>query len=207
MSWIDKFIRIHPELFVYQPAPVVHLHDRLLNRIFLWIIPAGVTPNHITFLRVLATPIIFLLILSERYYLGISLFAMAAATDAIDGSLARIRNQVTTFGILFDPLADKLLIGSMVLLVVFRHLSPVLAIMVLGVEIIIIMTAMVAKYRFKTVRMANNWGKIKMILQVIAVFCTLLALLLDYPYLLSIATWLFGVALCFAVMSLFSQSI
>lgn len=207
MSFFPSFSRRHPDLFTFQQADVIHPHDRFMDWAFLWLIPRSVTPNDLTFLRVLATPVVFLLILSEQYYIGIALFVLAAFTDALDGSMARTRSQITTFGMQFDPLADKFLIGSMVLLVVFRYLSPLLAIAVLGMEIAIIALAVIAKYRFKTVRMANVWGKSKMILQVIAIFLTLLALLLDYPYLLTPAAWLFGVAIGFAIVSLFSQGL
>jgi len=135
------------------------------------------------------------------------MFVLTAATDAIDGSLARTRNKITEFGKLFDPLADKLLIGSMVLVLVFQHFDPLLGIAILGIEIAFILLALLAKYRFKTVRGANRWGKIKMILQVLAVFLTLLALLLEFPLLLTIAAWVFGIAIGFAVLSLFAHGV
>ena len=77
----------------------------------------------------------------------------------------------------------------------------------LGLEIVFISAAFVARYKFKTIRMANLWAKLKMILQVLAVFATLLALLLDFPIFLTIAAWLFGLAIGFAVISLFAHGI
>jgi CDP-diacylglycerol--glycerol-3-phosphate 3-phosphatidyltransferase len=207
MSRIQQFIRQHPDLFVYQASPETLLHDRLLARTVLRLLPPSVTPNRITLFRVLITPIVFLLVLFDRYHIGIAAFLLAAVTDMLDGSLARTRNQITNFGKLFDPLADKLLIGSMVLILVFRNFPLWLGVATLGIEVVFIIAASIAKYQFKTVRAANMWGKIKMILQVLAVFLTLAGLVFQAPYLLSIAAWVFGLALGFAFASLFAHGV
>jgi len=196
----------HPELFTYLPADVVHHHDRFLAKLFLCWLPDWITPNKLTLLRIILTPFVFLITLFGNYEFGVFLFLFAAFTDALDGSLARTKNKITKFGMLFDPLADKLLVGSMVLLLVFRYLNYWLGVSVLGVEIIFILSALIA-YKFKIVKMANLWGKIKMVLQVLAVFTILLASLLDFPNLLTIASWMFGFAIGFAIISLFNHGI
>ncbi len=207
MGRIKYFVEKHPDLFNYLRADEVHPHDHLLDRIILKFLPKSVTPNRVTAFRVFATPIVFLTILYGHYKLGVLAFVLVAFTDAIDGSLARIRNQITKFGMMFDPLADKLLIGSMVLLLVFKHFNFWLGFAILGLEIIFIITAFFSSYKFKSVKKANAWGKIKMVLQVFAVCLTLLALVWEIPYLLTIAAWVFGLAIGFAVISLFSQGI
>lgn len=207
MTRIKYFIEKHPDLFNYLPADEVHPHDLWLSRTFLKFFPKSITPNRVTAFRVLATPIVFLIILYGHYKIGVLVFVLVAFTDAIDGSLARTRNQITRFGMMFDPLADKLLIGSMVLLLVFKYFNFWLGLVILGLEITFIVGALLAQYRFKTVRMANLWGKTKMILQVLAVCLTLIALVWEIPYLLTVAAWVFGLAIGFAVVSLFSQGI
>lgn len=207
MSSLQSFKHRHPDLFQYLEAEEVHPHDDLMARTVLKLFPDSVTPNQVTMFRILATPIVFFLVLYDYYRLGVVVFLLVALTDAIDGSLARTRNRVTRFGMLFDPLADKLLIGAMVLLLVFQHFDLWLGVATLGLEIIFIMIALVAKYKFKTVRAANRWGKVKMILQVLAVFLTMLALLLDFPELLTVAAWIFGIAIGFAVLSLFAHGV
>lgn len=208
MRRIKYFVEKHPELFEYLPATSIHPHDRLMERWFLRFLPARYfTPNRITMFRILLTPAVFFLILYVQYEVGVALFLLTAFTDAIDGSMARTRNQITRFGILFDPLADKLLIGSMVLLLVFRYFNFWLGFTILGIEIIFIVGAAISKIKFKNTRMANLWGKIKMLLQVLAVFVTLLALLLDFPILLTVAAWMFGLAIGFAILSLFTHGI
>ncbi|MBP9695221.1 MAG: CDP-alcohol phosphatidyltransferase family protein [Candidatus Magasanikbacteria bacterium] len=207
MSFISDFKSRHPDLFTYKTGLEVHPHDHLMARTVLKLFPSTVTPNQVTMFRVLATPIVFLLILNDFYAVGIIAFLLVAFTDAIDGSLARTRGKISNFGILFDPLADKLLIGSMVLLVVFQNFSFYLGITVLALEIIFILSAFVAKYKFKTVKAANIWGKIKMILQVFAVFLTLAGLLLNFQYFFTLAAWLFGLAIGFAIVSLFAHGV
>ena len=217
MKFIDKFVADHEDMFVFlseeeaSPKQVhhhnVHPHDRLMAVTFLKLIPKNISPNKVTTFRILMTPIVFLIILSGHYFTGIILFLLVALTDVIDGSMARTRRQITKFGMMYDPLADKFLIGSLILLLVFEYYNFWLGIALLGIEIAFIVSALVVRYRFKTVRMANIWGKIKMLLQVIAVFFTLAALLFNFPYLFTIGAWLFGLAIGFALVSLFSQGI
>ncbi|MEK7083879.1 MAG: CDP-alcohol phosphatidyltransferase family protein [Patescibacteria group bacterium] len=207
MRIFNRFVSEHRELFRFLPADVVHPHDHLMARTFLRIIPDSITPNQVTAFRLLFTPIIFFLLLIGAYGLGMLCFVIAAATDAIDGSLARTTNRITKFGMMFDPLADKLLIGSMVLLLVFRYLNVWLGLTILLVEIVFIIIAAVSHVKFKTVRMANIWGKMKMMLQVIAMCATLLAIVFQFPFLFTIASALFGVAVGCALISLFSHGI
>ncbi|MBI2990238.1 MAG: CDP-alcohol phosphatidyltransferase family protein [Candidatus Magasanikbacteria bacterium] len=197
----------HPALFEYLPAKEVFPHDYFMDRFVLRFLPARSTPNGITILRICLTPFVFLVTLYGHYRFGVILFLLTAFTDAIDGSLARTRNKITRFGMLFDPLADKLLIGSMVLLLVFRYLNVFLGIAILGIEIIFIVSALVAKIKFKTVKMADRWGKLKMFFQVIAMSLIMIALLIDFPYLLTVAAWVFGLAIGFAILSLFRHGI
>lgn len=207
MKLLQSFKARHPDLFTYIKADVVHPHDHLMARTFLRVLPKKITPNQITLFRILATPFVFLLILNGNYKVGGFIFLAVAFTDALDGSLARTRNMVTKFGMMLDPLADKFLIGTMVLLLVFEYFNPVLGMVILGLEIVFIWTGFVSNYKFKTVRMANVWGKIKMILQVTAVCVTLLAIFLSSPNLMTVAAWIFGLAIGFAVVSLFAHGI
>lgn len=207
MSILKTYIASHPDLFGFLASDEVHPHDRLMAKIALRFIPNSVTPNQITSFRVIATPFVFFLILGGFYRAGIAAFLLVAFTDVIDGSLARTRDKITNFGKMYDPLADKLLIGSMVLLLVFEFFSFWLGITILFIEIIFIMSAFVVKYKFKTVPAANRWGKVKMLLQVIAVFLTLLGMVFNAPEFFTAAAWLFGLAIGFAVASLFAHGI
>jgi len=206
--WFGKPVESNgKDLFVFMKAKQVHLHDKFLEKTILRFIPKIVTPNQLTILRILLSPVVFWFIIHGNYRFGVFLFLLAAITDALDGAMARTRNQITRFGMLFDPLADKLLIGGAIILLVFKYFPPWIGISTLGIEILFILSALFVKIRFKTVRMANLWGKIKMFLQVFAVFFTLLWLLFEDPMLFSVASGLFGLALGFAILSLFTQGV
>lgn len=207
MTFAKRFIQDHADYF--EPLDIVepHPHDIMLANTLLKIVPYSVTPNKVTLFRILTTPIVFLLTLYEFYIIGIIAFLFVAFTDVLDGSMARTRKQITKFGMLLDPLADKLLIGSMVLLIVFDNYNFWLGIAVLVLEILFIITATVSNVVFHSVRMADLWGKIKMVLQVIAVFLTLAGLLLNAPQFFVVGAWVFGAAIGFAIVSLFSQGV
>ena len=207
MGRINYFVETHPDLFRYEAASEVHPHDHLIAWLFLRLVPSWVTPNRLTLLRIIMTPAVFFIILFELYTIGIILFLLTAFTDVLDGSLARTKGMITNFGKLFDPLADKLLIGSIVILLVFEYYPIWVGSVVLLLEIIFIVSATISKVRFKTNRMANIWGKMKMFLQVLAVFATLMGLLSTAPQFFTIGFWLFGIAIGFAIVSLFQHGI
>lgn len=207
MKVLQSLKEKYRDLFVFLQATEVHPHDQLMAKTVLKIVPDFVTPNQITAMRVLSTPMVFFLILNGDYSIGAFTFLVVAFTDAMDGSLARTRNKITKFGMMFDPLADKFLIGSMVLLLVFKYFNFWLGITILIIEIIFIVSASISTMYLREVKQANNWGKIKMFLQVLAVFITLLALLLEFPALFGIASWIFGLAIGFAILSLFTHGV
>ncbi|PIR78730.1 MAG: hypothetical protein COU28_00060 [Candidatus Magasanikbacteria bacterium CG10_big_fil_rev_8_21_14_0_10_36_16] len=207
MSFIKDFKERNADLFEYLPATEVHPHDHFLNMIILRFFPKSLTPNKISIFRILATPFVFMLIFLGYYNIGVICFVLVAFTDALDGSLARTQDKITKFGMLLDPLADKLLIGSMVLLLVFKYLEFWLGIVVLGMEIIFISTAYVYRVKFKTVRMANLWGKIKMFLQVLAICSVLIALVFENQTFLNMANVILGLSVGFALVSLFRHGI
>lgn len=189
-----------------QHAADVFLHDRILDKFVLWMIPRSVRPNYITILRIILTPLVVWFNYRGEYHIGIPLFLCAAFTDALDGSLARTRDQITDLGKLLDPFADKLLIGSMVVLLVFRYLPHWIGWSVIGIEIVFVILATAWRIAGK-VGQANAWGKIKMILQVIGVFLILLGLTIGNQFLFAAAAWLFGAAIIFAVLSLFFHGV
>ncbi len=141
-------------------------------------------PNYLTITRILSIPL-FIWILTtsrisslhgEKELLAAAVFALAAITDRLDGYLARKRGQVTRMGMLLDPLADKLLIVSaLVVLVQFNpQLMPAwIVIAVLAREILITDLRVVAAAEGFTIQ-ARDLGKWKMAVQVVAVIATIL---------------------------------
>ena len=91
-------------------------------------------PNSLTLARIFLIPLLVVVLLTKfegavifgigKELVGAAIFAVAALTDWLDGYLARRRQQVTTFGQLMDPLADKLLIMAALLSLVQMELAP-----------------------------------------------------------------------------------
>ncbi len=137
-------------------------------------------PNVLTFLRALLVPVILWLLVLDtetdtaRWW-AFGIFVFAAATDTVDGWVARRWHGVTRWGQLADPLADKLLIiGSLASLALVGELPW------WAVSVIVVREAAVTMLRLRLVRRldlvmaASAWGKVKTVSQVIAVGAFLL---------------------------------
>lgn len=119
------------------------------------------------------------LINNYGHYFGAIIFIIAATTDSIDGYLARKTNQITKLGIFLDPIADKLMITAALIALCQRNqISGWAAMIIIGREFIVTGLRLVAAGEGIIIS-AGKWGKIKMIIQVIAVS---LALLDNFPF-------------------------
>lgn len=180
-------------------------HDRVLRPV-IRLLPHFVRPNHLTMLRFLLTPAVLWLLLIERYEYGVPLFIFAAMTDALDGSLARTRKQITEWGTFYDPLADKMLIGSVILLIVIQHINPWIAAGLLFVECLLMGGGWYRRQRGR-VKSANIWGKVKMLLQVIGVSLLLISLMFGVDFFIDLSQGTLILAILFAVVSLLTYSL
>lgn len=137
-------------------------------------------PNKLTILRILLVPIMviipFLGIKGEvlgvpvTYIIVDIIFIIAALTDKLDGYLARSRNQITTFGKFLDPIADKIVvISAMVMLVEWGHLPAWIPIIVIFREFVVSGYRLIASQQNGKVIAANIWGKLKTVTQMVAV--------------------------------------
>lgn len=149
-------------------------------------------PNWITVFRILLIPFFVILVLKYRQvhldylrYYAIGLFILAVITDALDGAIARLRNQRTTLGTLLDPLADKLLLLSAILLLSLpisglTQLPIWIPVTVISRDLILVFGAIViyinnnGKLNIKP----NIWGKITTTCQMLTVIWILSA----FPY-------------------------
>jgi CDP-diacylglycerol--glycerol-3-phosphate 3-phosphatidyltransferase len=130
-------------------------------------------PNVLTLLRILAVPVLVVALLDQTPdgdVIAAIVFALAAFTDGLDGYIARRRQQITTFGKLMDPLADKLLvIAALISLVSLDRLAAWIAMVIIARELAVTGLRSVAAER--GVVIAASWlGKLKTALQVAAVF-------------------------------------
>lgn len=125
-------------------------------------------PTILTLSRVLLIPL-FIHFTPERPYLGAAIFAIASLTDWLDGYLARRMGAVTKFGILMDPIADKfLVISALVLLVDIGRLSVWIAAALILREFLVTALRVVALSK-KIIIPAETGGKIKTTLQFTAI--------------------------------------
>ncbi len=180
-------------------------HDHLIRVLFGWWIPRWVRPNHLTVLRFLLTPFVLVVLWQEQWLFTLILFLLTAFTDVLDGSLARLRKQITVWGTIADPIADKLLIGSVSLIFVARVVGPWLAAGVLCMELLVIVGVLYRRYRGK-ISSANTFGKTKMFLQVCAIVALLVSQLLLMPALVTVALALFLLSFLFAFISFLTYS-
>lgn len=117
-------------------------------------------------------------IINYRHLIAAGIFIIAASTDGVDGYIARKRKLVTNFGKFLDPIADKLLITAALLALVQRgDISSWAAIFIIGREFIITGFRLIAVGEGVVIA-ASKLGKIKTVLQIIAI---VLALLDNYP--------------------------
>jgi CDP-diacylglycerol---glycerol-3-phosphate 3-phosphatidyltransferase len=169
-------------------------------------------PNSITLTRIFSIPLLIWILTTRRFQsvdgekelLASALFIAASFTDGIDGYLARKRGQITTIGMLLDPLADKLLIAAaFVTLVQFNpSLVPAwMAVVIIGREFLVSGLRSIAASEGFTIE-ASDLGKFKMLVQIVSV----VAVILDHrwkqwtvgPYIFPVH-WIAFVAIWFMV--------
>ena len=144
-------------------------------------------PNSLTVLRIFFIPVLVVILLTRAPNVvffgvpinftewGVLILLAAAATDWADGFYARRRSEVTTLGILLDPIADKLLISAAFISLVEMHLVHAwMVVIIIGREIVVLGLRNIASAEGFTIP-ASALGKTKMVLQVIAVCAVILA--------------------------------
>ncbi|MBP1888493.1 CDP-diacylglycerol--glycerol-3-phosphate 3-phosphatidyltransferase [Clostridium moniliforme] len=134
--------------------------------------------NKLTVLRMLLVPIflIFIVVKDIPYgtFIATFIFIIASITDKLDGYIARSRNQITNFGKFMDPLADKLLVTTaLISLVEFGVVPSFAAIIIIAREFAVSGLRTLAAADGKVIA-ASWWGKIKTVIQIIAIILLLI---------------------------------
>ncbi len=176
--------------------------DRFWAATVLKLVPKSFKPNYLTVLRFILIPFVVLLLAFEVYDVGLALFAFAALTDTWDGAMARTRDQITEWGKMFDPLADKLLIGSTALLIIPKYFSFTVALLIIALEVILIVEAIYLKKTKGKAIQALPVGKIKMVLQSFGVGFLLVHLIFPAFWVFPLAAALIYISIGFAAASL-----
>jgi CDP-diacylglycerol--glycerol-3-phosphate 3-phosphatidyltransferase len=142
-------------------------------------------PNYISLTRIASVPLLIWILSTTRFtsqhgqkeLLASAIFILASITDGLDGYLARRRSQITTLGMLLDPLADKLLIAAaFITLVQFnpRVVPAWMAVVIIGREFLVSGLRSIAASEGFTIE-ASNLGKFKMFVQIFSVVAAILS--------------------------------
>ncbi len=133
-------------------------------------------PNLLTLMRICLAPFLVAAILEGHFKLSFALFVAAGLTDALDGTLARMLKQRSTFGAYLDPVADKLLLSTLFLVLLHKGLMPVtVTVLVFGRDVGILLVsallyAAVGRREFRP----SIFGKANTLAQISAVAAVLL---------------------------------
>ena len=146
-------------------------------------------PNKLTMLRIVMVPVvvlIYLLIpqdfcivsqtngLALRDIFAFLVFAAASFTDMLDGQIARKQHLITSFGKFADPIADKMLVNTLLILLVYTHQANVVAVLLMiARDLVVDGLRMLASQHGKVVS-AGFFGKLKTVLQMFAIVFLLL---------------------------------
>lgn len=148
-------------------------------------------PNSITLTRIASVPLLIWALSpkfpthgfpGEQEIFASAIFILASITDGVDGYLARRRGQITTLGILLDPLADKMMVASAFILLVQynpRVMHPWIAVLVIGREFLVSGLRSIASSEGFTIE-ASELGKLKTVTQIVAVVAAILNHRWDY---------------------------
>lgn len=143
-------------------------------------------PNILTVLRILLVPLFVIFLLREMIVYALIVFAMAGASDGLDGLIARWFDQRTVLGAYLDPLADKLLMTSaFISLAVLKALPPWLTVIVLSRDIIIIMgIALLLLFTINFEQHPSIAGKLTTVFQLLTIFLVLLDMVIEgnFPF-------------------------
>ncbi len=154
-------------------------------------------PNSITLSRLLGIPLILYGLYQPSLvwqWASIGIFIIAAATDWLDGYLARKLDLVTDLGKFLDPLVDKLLVLLPLLVAIDLHRVPAI-----GVCIILVRELTIAGWRVGGTQVsgANTWGKVKTVVQIVAIVMVMVPL----PAIQAWGIWVFWLAVALTLIS------
>jgi cardiolipin synthase len=161
------------------------------------------TPNQLTFLRLCIIPFLVLAVLDGHYRIAFALFVIAGITDGLDGLLARVLHQRTVLGQYLDPVADKLLLSTLFL--VLHHeglISRRVTVLVFGRDLGILVVAAIlyASLGIRNFR-PSIFGKANTLAQVIALIAVLLSRFYAPVWVLFVRHWSLQATIALTVIS------
>jgi CDP-diacylglycerol--glycerol-3-phosphate 3-phosphatidyltransferase len=146
-------------------------------------------PNALTISRIFLTPLLLTVLLTQNFphkeIIAVTIVLIAAATDWFDGYLARRLQQVSNVGMLLDPIADKLLVSSVLISMVETHqVAAWMVVIIVGREFAVTGLRSIAQAAGTTIA-ASDLGKTKMVMQIVAIVSLLLVPLVRIAWLVA----------------------
>lgn len=139
-------------------------------------VPVLNLPNVLTVGRIFLVPVMAVMLLRDTamsHWIGLLIYCVAVATDKIDGDIARARGLITNFGKIADPIADKALVLTALIILNIWGSLPVWVTLVIAIREIAI-TAMRLVMAKNVVIAASTWGKLKTVSQMLMIFIMLI---------------------------------
>jgi cardiolipin synthase len=160
-------------------------------------------PNQLTLLRLMFIPFVIINVFDGNWYWALGLLIIAGVSDGLDGLLARVLNQQTMLGEYLDPIADKLLLSSLFLVLSFvRKIPWKYTIIVFSRDLIIVSTCMVL---YATVGMRDFrpsiFGKTSTFCQIATVFFVVLAQATSQPWVVMVERFFLYATFVFTTIS------
>ncbi len=165
--------------------------------------PLRSAPNLLTLLRICLAPFLVAAILEGRFQLGFFLFVAAGLTDALDGLLARLLEQRTVLGQYLDPVADKLLLSTLFLVLLHEGLMPLrVTVMVFGRDVcILLVSAILYAAAGRREFHPSVFGKANTLAQVLAIAVVLLHQFDAAPWVVALRTFALWATMIFTIVS------
>ena len=165
-------------------------------------LPSSISPNQLTVLRLILLPVLLYLLALGDFFWAFICFLAIALTDSLDGSLARVRHQVSAWGLILDPLADRLLIMlTSIFLLYYYPLNGLLLAIVIFDLLFLVGGMLSLAWSPKYVPTANRWGKLKMFFQASGMIGIFLALVFHSWLLVLISGLLILIAIVFTFIA------
>ncbi len=160
-------------------------------------LPLWTLPNRLCILRILFIPLIIIFIEKGFFYVAFVLFILAGITDGLDGFVARRFKLTSKLGLYLDPIADKLLVSSVLITLTYHNLVPLWVTILLVCREFII-NGLRSFYALEGITIYPSFtGKLKTTLQIVAISC----LLFKHPLAQQVGLYVIYAALLFSMYS------
>jgi cardiolipin synthase (CMP-forming) len=160
-------------------------------------------PNILTLLRLIFIPFAIIAVLDNHYIWALSIFVLAGISDGLDGLLARLLKQKTVLGQYLDPIADKLLLSTMFLVLSSAHKIPWSVTVLVFARDIIILIVCTLLYVTGVMRVFRPtwWGKANTVAQIMTVPVVMLRQISSSHWIGVAKTWGIGITVALTIIS------